>query len=123
MTDNAKICLENIILKSKKYKNFVVDGYTDFIVLSEKGCLCDSGYWSSKFYRISELYADYSGEFIKVSPHICRHTFCSDMVRNGLNPKVIQTIMGHSTVAISYDVYTDISIEKITEEFIEAFNE
>lgn len=123
ITDNAKMCLENIISKSGKYKNFIVDGYTDFIVLSEKGRLCDNYYWSNKFYRIAELYADYYGKFIKISPHICRHTFCSDMVRKGLNPKIIQMLMGHSTVAISYDVYTDISIEAISEEFIDAFND
>jgi site-specific recombinase XerD len=33
--------------------------------------------------------------------HDCRHTFCSNLAMNGVNLKIIQTLAGHKTIAIT----------------------
>lgn len=37
--------------------------------------------------------------------HDLRHCFASTLIRQGANPKVIATLMGHTTVAMSFDRY------------------
>ena len=47
-------------------------------------------------------------------PHNLRHTFCSRMCENEsdkVNLKVIQEIMGHSSIDTTLDVYTDLTAE------------
>ena len=31
-----------------------------------------------------------------ITPHVCRHTYCSNMAKSGMNPKTLQYLMGHS---------------------------
>ena len=45
-----------------------------------------------------------------ITTHICRHTFCSNMARQGMNPKTIQYIMGHSDIAVTMNVYTHLGL-------------
>ena len=52
----------------------------------------------------------------KVTPHVCRHTFCSKMAKSGMNPKSLQYIMGHADVSVTLDTYTHIKEEDAKEE-------
>ena len=49
-------------------------------------------------------------------PHICRHTYCSNMIKAGVNPKVVQYLMGHSSSEITLNIYTHIHLEDVIEE-------
>ena len=49
-------------------------------------------------------------------PHVCRHTFCSNMAKSGMNPKTLQYIMGHSDIAVTLNVYTHLGYEDAEEE-------
>ena len=51
-----------------------------------------------------------------ITPHVCRHTFCSNMAKAGMNPKILQKIMGHSNVGITLNVYTHIDFEDVQKE-------
>lgn len=37
--------------------------------------------------------------------HTCRHTFASLLIAGGVNPKAIQTFMGHATIQMAFDQY------------------
>lgn len=50
-------------------------------------------------------------------PHVCRHTFCSNMASSGMAPKTLQYIMGHSEIGITLNVYTHVATGDATEEF------
>lgn len=52
----------------------------------------------------------------KVTPHICRHTFCSRMASAGMNPKTLQYIMGHSDIGAILNTYTYIGFEDAADE-------
>lgn len=33
-----------------------------------------------------------------ITPHICRHSYCTNMANSGMNPKTLQYLRGHSDV-------------------------
>ena len=35
-----------------------------------------------------------------ITPHVCRHTYCSNMAKAGMNPKTLQYLMGHSDIIL-----------------------
>lgn len=49
-------------------------------------------------------------------PHVCRHTFCSNMAKSGMNPKTLQYIMGHSDIPVTLNTYTHVNYEDAEKE-------
>lgn len=43
--------------------------------------------------------------------HALRHTFATRCIENGMQPKVLQKIMGHSTLAVTMDLYVHVTDE------------
>ena len=52
----------------------------------------------------------------KITPHVCRHTYCSNMAKSGMNPKVLQYLMGHSDISVTLNVYTHMKLDDAWEE-------
>ena len=50
------------------------------------------------------------------SAHVCRHTYCSNMAKSGMNPKTLQYLMGHSDISVTMNVYTHIGFDDAEEE-------
>lgn len=51
-----------------------------------------------------------------VTPHVCRHTFCSNMAKSGMNPKTLQYIMGHSDISVTLNIYTHVGFDDVKAE-------
>lgn len=49
-------------------------------------------------------------------PHVCRHTYCSNMAKSGMNPKALQYLMGHSEISVTLNTYTHVNLEDAREE-------
>lgn len=58
----------------------------------------------------------YRVQMPNITPHVCRHTYCSNMAKSGMNPKTLQYLMGHSDIAVTLNVYTHIGLDDATEE-------
>jgi integrase len=43
--------------------------------------------------------------------HDARHTFATWLLEQGVSPKVVQTMLGHSSIAITLDIYSYVSLE------------
>jgi integrase len=41
----------------------------------------------------------------RVTPHTLRHTYAAFLTREGAHPKVIQTLMGHTSIKVTMDLY------------------
>ena len=52
------------------------------------------------------------------TPHVCRHTYCSNMARSGMNPKNLQYLMGHSDISVTMNTYTHLGLDDAKEEMI-----
>lgn len=51
-----------------------------------------------------------------ITPHVCRHTYCSNMAKSGMNPKTLQYLMGHSDIGVTLNTYTHLGAEDAKEE-------
>lgn len=67
---------------------------------------------------LSKYNGIYKQELPKVTPHVCRHTFCSKMARGGMNPAKLKYIMGHSDIDTTFNVYTHLGIEDVREDML-----
>ena len=61
-----------------------------------------------------------TGMTMKLHPHKFRHTFATHLLNKGLDLRMIQELMGHSSLA-STQVYTHVSGQKMQEEYSKAF--
>lgn len=50
-----------------------------------------------------------------ISAHILRHTACTRLAESGLEPKVLQYIMGHANISVTLDIYTHLDFTQIQE--------
>ena len=55
-------------------------------------------------------------ELPTLSPHIFRHTFCTNMANKGMNPKALKYIMGHKNIKITLDYYAHATSASAKEE-------
>ena len=51
-----------------------------------------------------------------ITPHVCRHTYCSNMAKSGMNPKTLQYLMGHSDIGVTLNVYTHVGLDDAEKE-------
>lgn len=54
----------------------------------------------------------------KITPHVCRHTYCSNMAKSGMNPKVLQYLMGHSDISVTLNTYTHLKLDDARDEMV-----
>lgn len=54
----------------------------------------------------------------KITPHVCRHTYCSNMDKSEMNPKTLQYLMGHSDIGVTLNTYTHLGFEDAKEEVL-----
>lgn len=47
-------------------------------------------------------------EFPHVTPHSFRHTFATRAIEEGMSPQVLKTILGHSSLAMTMDLYSHV---------------
>lgn len=70
----------------------------------------------SEIYRIVREELEAAGVQGKCSPHVLRHTFATHMLDGGADIRVIQELLGHSSLAAT-QVYTHNSIAKLKEAY------
>ena len=89
-----------------------VDGYRGFLFLDEKGLPLVAMHWQHRFNHMVNRYNEiFKVQMPKITPHVCRHTYCSNMARNGMNPKTLQYLMGHSDISVTMNTYTHLGLE------------
>lgn len=54
--------------------------------------------------------------FRKFHPHTLRHTFATRCFEKGMDPKVVQKLMGHSNISITLNIYTHVMESKMASE-------
>ena len=118
ITDDVAEAFARIIEERPKPKfEKMVDGYSGFLFLDDNGMPLVAMHWEHRFNRMVGRYNDiYRVQIPNVTPHVCRHTYCSNMAKSGMNPKTLQYLMGHSDIGVTMNVYTHLGLEDASEE-------
>lgn len=118
MTQEVADCFRRIMKTRIKPKvEPMIDGHTGFLFLDKDGHPMVAMHWEKYFQHICQKYNKiYRVQMPKVTPHVCRHTFCSKMAAARMNPKTLQYIMGHSDIGVTLNTYTHLGFEEASKE-------
>ena len=113
MQKDVADCFRTIIQNRKHPKiEPMIDGYSGFLFLDKNDMPMVALHWEKYFQHIREKYNSiYKVQMPCITPHVCRHTFCSNMAKSGMNPKTLQYIMGHSDIGVTLNTYTHLQFE------------
>ncbi len=113
MTEDVADCFRRIITNRKKLrKEPKIAGYSGFLFLDKNDMPMVALHWEKYFQHIIIKYNSiYKEELPKVTPHVCRHTYCSNMAKAGMNPKTLQYLMGHADISVTLNTYTHIKFD------------
>lgn len=104
----------NILNKQREKKatrKIVNLKYADFVFLSKKGVPLKNSSLDEQLAKIArELKIE------KFSMHTFRHTFATRCIEADVNPKTLQTILGHSDISLTLNLYTHTTQEQKVKE-------
>lgn len=120
MTEEVYECFKAIIEdRPKPKKEKIVDGYVGFLFLDKQGLPEVAMHWEHRFNHMVKRYNDiYRVQMPNITPHVCRHTYCSNMARARMNPKTLQYLMGHSEIGVTMNTYTHLGFDDARDEMV-----
>lgn len=118
MTEEVAACFKRIIAnRPRPTVEPMIQGYTGFLFLDKNDRPMVALHWEKYMKHIRDKYNSiYKIQMPKITPHVCRHTFCSNMAKSGMNPKTLQYIMGHSDISVTLNTYTHVNFEDAKDE-------
>ncbi len=118
MTEDVFQCFKRVLEnRNPPKKEPVIDGYSGFLFFDKDQQPMVAMHWEHYFQHILAKYNKiYKAELPKITPHVCRHTYCTNMAKSGMNPKTLQYLMGHSSISITMDTYTHLKLEDAEQE-------
>ena len=118
MSEGVYQCFQKLIKKRKKWKvDPMIDGKAGFLVLDKNGMPYLALHWEKRFeYALGKYNRIFKEELPIITPHICRHTYCTNMAKAGISPKSLQYLMGHSDIATTLGYYTHYKFNDVEKE-------
>ena len=117
ISDEVCQCFKRILANRKKPKiEPMVNGYSGFLYLDKNDMPMVALHWEKYFQHMVGKYNKiYKVQMPKITPHVCRHTYCSHCAGAGMNPKTLQYLMGHSDISVTLNTYTHVDMDNVTE--------
>lgn len=119
MTDSVYMAFRRVIENRGSPKvEMMVDGYSGFLFLDKDDRPKVAMHLENYMRLMQKKYVKLYGNTLPtVSPHVLRHTFCTNAQQAMLDVKSLQYIMGHSTASVTLDVYTHSDFESAERAF------
>ncbi len=118
MSEDVYQCFKKLIKQRRKQKvDPMIDGKAGFLVLDKNGMPYLANHWEKRFeYALGKYNRTFKEELPTITPHICRHTYCTNMAKSGISPKSLQYLMGHSDIATTLGYYTHYKFNDVERE-------
>ena len=122
MTDTVYMAFRRVLENRGHPKaEMMVDGYSSFLFLDKDGKPKVAMHLENYMRGMRRKYVKKHGNTLpSVTPHVLRHTFCTNMQQAGIDVKSLQYLMGHSNVSVTLDVYTHTDFNAVQEAFTKA---
>ena len=120
MSEKVKGCFKAILQKRANPPiEPIADGVSGFLLLDKNDMPKVAMHWEKYFqFSLRKYNSIYKNELPKITPHVCRHTFCSKMARKGMDPAKLKYIMGHSDISVTYNTYTHLGFEDVRDDML-----
>lgn len=120
MTDDVCEMFKAIIeRRPNTVQEKMVDGYVGFLFIDANGMPEVGMHWDNRMKHAVARYNElFKLQLPKITPHVCRHTYCSNLAKLNINPKTLQYLMGHSEISVTMDVYTHLGFDSAKEEML-----
>ena len=118
ITEEVAKCFQAIIEdREPQQREKMIDGYAGFLFYDKDNNPLVAMHWEHRFNHMVQRYNDiYRIQIPNITPHVCRHTYCSNMAKSGMNPKTLQYLMGHSDIGVTLNTYTHLGLEDAEDE-------
>ena len=122
MTDEVFWAFQNVLRSRKTPKvELMIDGHSGFVFLDKDGKPKVAGHLEHALKRIVDKYnATHDNKLPSITPHVLRHTFCTDLANAEMNLKSLQYLMGHSDAYTTLNTYTHASYDAAKEALAKA---
>lgn len=96
----------------------MIDGCAGFLFLDKEGKPKVALHLEHALKRMIDKYnASHDALLPPITPHVLRHTFCTELANAGMDIKSLQYLMGHSDVDTTLNIYTHSSYETAAQAF------
>lgn len=112
-----QIQLHQVVLHKSPYQNNLA--FPDLLFTTKYGTPLNSVLYSAAINKIIEeinLTRDSLEKFESFSGHTFRHTFATRCFESGIQPKTVQTYLGHTSLSMTMDLYTSVMQQKKTDD-------
>lgn len=119
LSDSAYMAFCRVIQSRPVLKvEAIIDGRAGFLFLDKNGKPKVAMHLQNYMRNMQKKFTRMWGpEAPRVTPHVLRHTFCTNAQQAGIDVKSLQAIMGHSNVSVTLDVYTHTDYEAVESAF------
>lgn len=115
---NSLLEQRKLQLENGTRTNISIDGFSDFVFSSKnKRPVMPASLNHILGAIVNSINKEFDEErFPHISAHNLRHTACTRMAEDGMDIKVLQKIMGHSSISVTMNIYNHSGIERSREE-------
>lgn len=126
MSSAVEQSLRNIIARRPKLNvEPLVDGYSGFLFIDKHHHPKIALHFQAQLRRMVRAYNRQNPDdpMRNITPHMLRHTFCTNMINLGMLPKNVQYVMGHASVSVTMDIYAHSTYQAAQEQMHQLLGE
>lgn len=100
----------------RKYWGFKVVRMDRYLFCNEEGGPVSRERIQAEIDRTINRIREAGYDFPRITSHVFRHTFATRAIESGMQPQVLKTILGHSSLAMTMDLYSHVLPDTKAEE-------